>query len=69
MAMMRAKIIGMRSDRIDAGSPTGKIRYIEGRWDVDLVVIGIDATKEEITDAYRDGVEFDVTPRKEEQHG
>lgn len=67
--MMRAKIVGVRSDKIDAGDPSGTIKYIEGMWHVDLVVIGVDATKEEITDAYRDGVEFDVIPVKEEQHG
>jgi hypothetical protein len=61
---MEAKIIAVRSDLIDVGDP--EISYIEGVWHVDLVVIGIGdgVTKEQVVDAYRDGVVFDVIPRR-----
>lgn len=60
--MMRAKIIGVWSDQIDTGEV--EVKHIEGMWHVDLAVIGMSATKEEITTAYIEGIEFDVIPRK-----
>ncbi len=62
--MMKAKIITIGTTLIDAGSPHEPDKKVEGAWTVDIAVTGIDegVTREDIMNAYRDNVEFEVTP-------
>ena len=61
--MMKAKIVGMTTDLVEAGAAEHP-KKIEAGWSVQIAVMEIDpgVTRENIADAYRDGILFDVTP-------
>ena len=62
---MRARIVAVTSDIIDAASPANPHRKVEGEWHVELIVTDIEehVTKEVVLRAMSGGVEFLVVPQ------